>query len=109
MIIPISGTIVSTLAYLFNTFPCLQCAPSAAIVLRQMKKPRRQQMITLYDCRAFCDVDQAVVARLARQEQLPEVMAIACAQSRLMRARMTQTPTLVTRVPAAYRPLQLAA
>ena len=44
-------------------------------------------MITLNDCKAFCDADPATVARVARQEQLPEIQAIACTQSRLMKAR----------------------
>lgn len=44
-------------------------------------------MITLNDCKAFCDADSATVARVARLEQLPEILAIACAQSRLMKAR----------------------
>ena len=44
-------------------------------------------MITLNDCKAFCDADPATVARVARREQLPEILAIACAQSRLIKAR----------------------
>ena len=44
-------------------------------------------MITLNDCKAFCDADPETVARVARHEQLPEILAIACAQSRLVKAR----------------------
>jgi len=44
-------------------------------------------VITLNDCKAFCDVDPATVARVARREQLPEILAIARAQSSLMKAR----------------------
>jgi len=44
-------------------------------------------MITLNDCKAFCDVDPDTVARVARREQLPEILAIARAQSSLMKAR----------------------
>ena len=47
-------------------------------------------MITLNDCRAFCDADPATVARVARHEQLPEILAIACAQSRVTKARRLQ-------------------
>ncbi len=44
-------------------------------------------MITLNDCKAFCDVDPDTVARVARREHLPEILAIARAQSSLMKAR----------------------
>jgi len=44
-------------------------------------------MITLDDFHAFCDADPATVARVARQEQLPEAVAVACTQSRLKRAK----------------------
>ncbi len=44
-------------------------------------------MITLNDCKAFCDVDTATVARVARRERLPEILAIARAHSSLMKAR----------------------
>jgi hypothetical protein len=44
-------------------------------------------MITLNDCKAFCDADPATVARVARREQLPEIVAIARVQSSLMKAR----------------------
>ena len=44
-------------------------------------------MITLNDCKAFCDVHPATVERVARREQLPEILAIARAQSSLMKAR----------------------
>ena len=44
-------------------------------------------MITLDDRKAFCDADPATVARVARREQPPEILAIACAQSKLMKAR----------------------
>jgi hypothetical protein len=61
-------------------------------------------MITLNDCRAFCEVDPATVARVTRQEQLPEILAIACAQTRLMKARrcMRRTRSPWSRLPA-YR------
>lgn len=44
-------------------------------------------MITLNDCKAFCDADPATVARVARRDHLPEILAIACAHSRLVKAR----------------------
>lgn len=44
-------------------------------------------MITLNDCRAFCDAYPATVARVARREHLPEILAIARTQDRLMKAR----------------------
>ena len=31
-------------------------------------------MITLNDCKAFCDADPATVARVARLEQLPDIL-----------------------------------
>lgn len=34
-------------------------------------------MITLDDCRKLCDADPAMVARIAREESLPEVLALA--------------------------------
>lgn len=37
-------------------------------------------MITLEDCRGLCDADPALVARVARDEALPEVLALARAQ-----------------------------
>lgn len=37
-------------------------------------------MITLDDCRGLCDADPALVARVAREEALPEVLALARAQ-----------------------------
>ncbi len=66
-------------------------------------------MITLNDCRAFCDVDPATVARVSRQRQLPEILAIACAQSRLTKARPLHAPKPVTWPPAACEPQRLAA
>lgn len=53
-------------------------------------------MITLNDCKAFCDVDPATVARVARREQLPEILAIARAQSSLMKARPLQARHPIT-------------
>lgn len=44
-------------------------------------------MITLQDCVAFCDSNPATVARTARQERLPELLAIACAHSRTVTAK----------------------
>jgi len=46
-------------------------------------------MITLQDCVAFCDAKPATVARLARQQHLPELLAIACAHSRTASASRT--------------------
>ncbi len=66
-------------------------------------------MITLNDCRAFCEVDPATVARLTRQEQLPEILAIACAQTRLMKTRLLHAPNPITLVPVACVPQRLAA
>jgi len=37
-------------------------------------------MITLDDCRGLCDADPALVARVAREEGLPEMLALARAQ-----------------------------
>ena len=61
-------------------------------------------MITLNDCRAFCDVDPATVARVARLEQLPEIVAIARAQSSLMTARPLHARHPITLAPAACVP-----
>jgi len=44
----------------------LQCAPYAANLLRRINPPRRQHMITLNDCKAFCTVDPATAAGLSR-------------------------------------------
>ena len=66
-------------------------------------------MITLNDCRAFCEVDPAMVSRVTRQEQLPEILAIACAQSRLLKARLLHAPNPITLVPVACLPQRLAA
>lgn len=38
-------------------------------------------MITLNDCKAFCDADPATIVLTARQQHLPEMLAIACAHS----------------------------
>jgi hypothetical protein len=66
-------------------------------------------MITLNDCKAFCDADPATVARVARQEQLPEILAIACTQSRLMKARPLHARNPITVAPAACVLQRLAA
>jgi hypothetical protein len=66
-------------------------------------------MITLNDCKAFCDADPATVARVARQEQLQEILAIACAQSRLMKARPLLARHPITPAPATCVPQRLAA
>lgn len=66
-------------------------------------------MITLNDCKAFCDVDPATVARVARHEQLPEILAIACAQSRVMKSRRLHAHQLIVPVPAATVAQRLAA
>lgn len=39
-------------------------------------------MITLEDCRAFCDADAALVEEIARREHLALIMAIACGHGR---------------------------
>ena len=66
-------------------------------------------MITLNDCKAFCTVDPATVARVARHERLPEILAIACAQTRLMKTRLLHAPNPITLVPVACVPQRLAA
>lgn len=66
-------------------------------------------MITLNDCKAFCDVDPATVARVARHEHLPEILAIACVQSRLMKARRLHARNPITYAPAASVSQRLAA
>ena len=64
-------------------------------------------MITLNDCKAFCTVDPATVARVARHERLPEILAIACAQSRVSKARRlnARQPILPVSVAALSRRL----
>lgn len=66
-------------------------------------------MITLNDCKAFCEADPATVARVAHQEQLPEILAIACAQTRLMKARPPHARNPTTLARAAAKPQRLAA
>ena len=66
-------------------------------------------MITLNDCKAFCDADPATVARVARHEQLPEILAIARAHSRHIKARRLQGGHPVSLVPAGCTPQRLAA
>lgn len=66
-------------------------------------------MITLDDCRAFCDADPATVARVARHEQLPEILAIARAHSRHVKARPLHDGYRVSMVPAGCTPQRLAA
>lgn len=66
-------------------------------------------MITLKDCRAFCDVDPATVARVARHEQLPEILAIACAQSRVMKSRHLPARHPIVAPPAAMAAQRLVA
>lgn len=66
-------------------------------------------MITLNDCRAFCDVDPATVARVARHEHLPEILAIACAQTRMTKARRLHARQPIIAVAAATLPQRLAA
>ncbi|TAH51236.1 MAG: hypothetical protein EYC67_01920 [Betaproteobacteria bacterium] len=39
-------------------------------------------MITLEDCTAFCDAPEPEIARIAREQKLTTVVAIACAHSR---------------------------
>lgn len=66
-------------------------------------------MITLNDCRAFCDVDPAIVARVARHEQLPEILAIARVQSRVMKARRLSARNPIVAPPPAMAAQRLAA
>ena len=66
-------------------------------------------MITLNDCRAFCDVDPATVAHVARNQHLPEILAIACAQSRLIKARPLHGRHPMTIATANCVPQRLAA
>ncbi|BAO29359.1 hypothetical protein [Sulfuritalea hydrogenivorans] len=66
-------------------------------------------MITLNDCRAFCDVDPATVARVARHEQLPEILAIACVQSRVTKAPPLQARNQINLAHAAVLSQRLAA
>ena len=66
-------------------------------------------MITLNDCKAFCDADPATVARVARREQLPEILAIARAQSSLMKARPLHARNPINLATAAREPQRLAA
>ena len=66
-------------------------------------------MITLNDCKAFCDVHPATVERVARREQLPEILAIARAQSSLMKARRLKARHPIAAIPAAAASYRLAA
>ena len=66
-------------------------------------------MITLDDCRAFCDVGPETVARVARNERLPEILAIACAQSRGTKARPLPARHPIAAIPAAAASYRLAA
>lgn len=66
-------------------------------------------MITLNDCKAFCNADPATVARVARQEQLPEILAIACAHSRLMKTRSLHARNPITMAAVNCEPQRLAA
>ncbi|MDK9703389.1 MAG: hypothetical protein OEL20_09630 [Sulfuritalea sp.] len=66
-------------------------------------------MITLNDCKAFCTVDPATVARVARHERLPEILAIACAQSRVSKARRSIARKPIPAAPADELSRRLAA
>jgi len=66
-------------------------------------------MITLNDCKAFCTVDPATVARVARHERLPEILAIACAQSRASKARRSIARQPILPVSVAALTQRLAA
>ena len=66
-------------------------------------------MITLNDCKAFCDIDPATVARVARREQLPEILAIARVQSRLMQARPLRASNPISHTPGRCDTQRLAA
>ena len=58
-------------------------------------------MITLNDCKAFCHADPATIARTARQQHLPEVLAIACAHGLAQAARGNAARRTVTSARAA--------
>ncbi len=66
-------------------------------------------MITLNDCKAFCDADPATVAYVARREQLPEILAIACAHGRLAKVRPMHAPQQIALAAANCVPQRLAA
>lgn len=66
-------------------------------------------MITLNDCKAFCDTDAATVARVARREHLPEILAIALVQSRLMQARPMRARHPISLAPGRCDTQRLAA
>jgi hypothetical protein len=66
-------------------------------------------MITLNDCKAFCDADPATVARVARHEHLPEIVAIARAHSRHIKARRLHGGHPVAALAAGCMPQRLAA
>jgi hypothetical protein len=102
--------IVSKEICLLESLLSLKWLPCAANLLRRITNQRRQQMITLNDCKAFCDADPATVARVARHEQLPEIVAIARAHGRHIKARRLQGgPHPVAVVPAGCLPQRLAA
>ncbi|MBK7023524.1 MAG: hypothetical protein IPH41_08430 [Sulfuritalea sp.] len=87
----------------------LQCAPYAASLLRRINPPRRRHIITLNDCKAFCDADPETVTRVARHERLPEILAIACAQSRVSKARRLNARQPILPVSVAALTQRLAA
>ncbi|NJD35911.1 MAG: hypothetical protein FIA96_13940 [Betaproteobacteria bacterium] len=66
-------------------------------------------MITLNDCKAFCDADPATVARVARRDHLSEILAIACAHSRLVKARPLHASQPITLAAANSTPQRLTA
>ena len=70
-------------------------------------------MITLKDCIAFCDLDPATVVRVARHENLPELVAFASARAKRMRSNQSLDERLDRCPTAHYRagadPLCLAA
>lgn len=61
-------------------------------------------MITIEDCRAFCDADPARVDELACREHVPMVQAYALAHQATLCANDHQMP-----VPAEFVPHRLAA
>jgi hypothetical protein len=66
-------------------------------------------MITLEDCKAFSYADPATIALIARQQHLPEVLAIACAHSVVFAASIINVRRPVTPASAAVAVRRLAA
>lgn len=56
-------------------------------------------MITIEDCKAFCDADLTLVNELARRESLPMLQAFACAHAVTRCANDGYAPSLPARAP----------